>query len=380
MANEISAGLYIHIPFCQSLCLYCDFYSKVGSAAEIERFLPAAGKEAEINGAQYPDYRYNTVFLGGGTPSILESNQIEKLFESLRRALIISDNAEITIECNPSSLSRELLNAYKSIGITRVSLGVQSFNDMHLKRLGRAHSSSEAVAAFELARRGGFDNISIDLIYGLPDQTIAEWSEDIEQAVKLCPEHISAYNLIIEEETHFGKLHRQGGLNLPPDYIQESMYTKLNERLGKAGYGRYEISNFARSGYECRHNLKYWRLEPYIGLGPAAVSSDLAARWKNKPDLDSYITSLEAGQRPTRETEKLTAEKLCEEYIMLSLRLSEGLSLNELLNRFGYDLRYAKVGILDTLESNGCLEINGDMIRLTEKALFISDEIIVRLI
>jgi len=380
MANEISAGLYIHIPFCQSLCLYCDFYSKVGSAAEIERFLPAAGKEAEINGAQYPDYRYNTVFLGGGTPSILESNQIEKLFESLRRALIISDNAEITIECNPSSLSRELLNAYKSIGITRVSLGVQSFNDMHLKRLGRAHSSSEAVAAFELARRGGFDNISIDLIYGLPDQTIAEWSEDIEQAVKLCPEHISAYNLIIEEETHFGKLHRQGGLNLPPDYIQESMYKKLNERLGKAGYGRYEISNFARSGYECRHNLKYWRLEPYIGLGPAAVSSDLAARWKNKPDLDSYITSLEAGQRPTRETEKLTAEKLCEEYIMLSLRLSEGLSLNELLNRFGYDLRYAKVGILDTFESNGYLEINGDMIRLTEKALFISDEIIVRLI
>jgi len=380
MANEISAGLYIHIPFCQSLCLYCDFYSKVGSAAEIERFLPAAGKEAEINGAQYPDYRYNTVFLGGGTPSILESNQIEKLFESLRRALIISDNAEITIECNPSSLSRELLNAYKSIGITRVSLGVQSFNDMHLKRLGRAHSSSEAVAAFELARRGGFDNISIDLIYGLPDQTIAEWSEDIEQAVKLCSEHISAYNLIIEEETHFGKLHRQGGLNLPPDYVQESMYTELNEMLGKAGYGRYEISNFARSGYECRHNLKYWRLEPYIGLGPAAVSSDLAARWKNKPDLDSYITSLEAGQRPTREIEELTGQKVREEYIMLSLRLSEGLSLNELLNRFGYDLRYAKVGILDTFESNGYLEINGDMIRLTEKALFISDEIIVRLI
>jgi len=380
MANEISAGLYIHIPFCQSLCLYCDFYSKVGSAAEIERFLPAAGKEAEINGAQYPDYRYNTVFLGGGTPSILESNQIERLFESLRRALIISDNAEITIECNPSSLSRELLNAYKSIGITRVSLGVQSFNDMHLKRLGRAHSSSEAVAAFELARRGGFDNISIDLIYGLPDQTIAEWSEDIEQAVKLCPEHISAYNLIIEEETHFGKLHRQGGLNLPPDYVQESMYTELNEMLGKAGYGRYEISNFARSGYECRHNLKYWRLEPYIGLGPAAVSSDLAARWKNKPDLDSYITSLEAGQPPPREIEELTGQKVREEYIMLSLRLSEGLSLNELLNRFGYDLRYAKVGILDTFESNGYLEINGDMIRLTEKALFISDEIIVRLI
>ena len=380
MTSEISAGLYVHIPFCESLCLYCDFYSKIGSTSEIERFLDSLAKEAALLGREYPGYRYDTVFLGGGTPSILEPGQIRRLFDSLHCAMIISDSAEITIECNPSSLSSELLETYKAIGINRISLGVQSFDDRHLRRLGRIHTSEEALTAFETVRRCGFDNVSLDLIYGLPDQTLDQWASDLEKAIELDPEHISAYNLIIEDQTPFGELYKWGELNLPLDSIQGDMYAALNERLKMAGYVRYEISNFGKPGFECRHNLKYWRLEPYIGLGPAAVSFDFARRWKNKPDLDSYLSSLESGQPAPRETEELTPEKIREEYIMLSLRLAEGLSLDEMRVRFGYDLFRERGEALRALESNGLVAIDGDRVRLADKGLFISDEIIVRLI
>jgi len=380
MTSEISAGLYVHIPFCESLCLYCDFYSKIGSTSEIERFLDWLAKEAALLGREYPGYRYDTVFLGGGTPSILEPGQIRRLFDSLHCAMIISDSAEITIECNPSSLSSELLETYKAIGINRISLGVQSFDDRHLRRLGRIHTSEEALTAFETVRRCGFDNVSLDLIYGLPDQTLDQWASDLEKAIELDPEHISAYNLIIEDQTPFGELYKWGELNLPLDSIQGDMYAALNERLKMAGYVRYEISNFGKPGFECRHNLKYWRLEPYIGLGPAAVSSDLARRWKNKPDLDSYLSSLESGQPAPREIEELTPEKIREEYIMLSLRLAEGLSLDEMRVRLDHDLFREKGEALKALESNGLIAIDGDRVRLADKGLFISDEIIVKLI
>ncbi|OGC91125.1 MAG: hypothetical protein A2W25_08335 [candidate division Zixibacteria bacterium RBG_16_53_22] len=380
MTVEISAGLYAHIPFCKNLCLYCDFYSKIGSGSEIERYLDSLTGEAALLGREYVGYRYDTVFLGGGTPSILEPVQIRRLFDSLRSAMRISTKAEITIECNPSSLTSESLENYKAIGINRISLGVQSFDDRHLRRLGRTHTAAEARAAFELVRRCGFDNISVDLIYGLPDQTLEEWTADLDQAIEFGPGHISAYNLIIEDETPFGELYRRGELDLPPDSFQGEMYATLKERLGGAGYARYEISNFARPGRECRHNLKYWRLEPYIGLGPSAVSSNLALRWKNKPDLDSYLRSLESGQPPPHETEELTPEKTRQEYIMLSLRLAEGLSLDELKTRYDYDLIRERGESLKALASNELVVIDGDRVRLADKGLFISDEIIVKLI
>lgn len=292
----------------------------------------------------------------------------------------IADDAEVTIECNPSTLSEDLLGVYRDIGINRISLGVQSFNDGHLARLGRPHSAREAVTAFEMFRDFNFDNISIDLIYGLPEQTPDEWDEDLKMIVALRPEHVSAYNLIIERETPFGVLHGRGELNLPSEDEQYRMYETLNERLGKAGYYRYEISNITRPGYECRHNLKYWHLEPYIGLGPAAVSFDGARRWKNKPDLDGYLASLESGQPPPRESEVIAAETLRREFIMLSLRLTQGLSLDSLINRFSYDLLSDRNPEIETLLSGGYIALANNMLSLAPKSLFISDEIIVRLI
>ncbi len=380
MATETSAGLYIHIPFCESVCLYCDFYSKIGSDAEIDRFLGSLAGEARLAGREYPEYRYDTIFLGGGTPSILAPTQIRRLFESLDAVVAISHGAEITIECNPSSLHEEMLETYKALGVNRLSLGVQSFDDEHLRRLGRIHSAAGAREAFALCRRCGFDNMSVDLIYGLPEQTFDDWVADLDQAIELGPEHISAYNLIIEEDTPFGELFKRGEMNLPPDNIQAEMYAALNVRLKAAGYARYEISNFARTGYECRHNLKYWRLEPYIGLGPAAVSSDAARRWKNAPDLDAYLAALESGQPPPHESEELTAEKVREEFIMLSLRMTAGLSLEELRARYGYDLMRERADTVEALESGGLITLEGDRVKLANKGLFVADEIIVRLI
>jgi oxygen-independent coproporphyrinogen-3 oxidase len=376
-----AAGLYIHIPFCRHICLYCDFYSEIPSEGEIDRFISAIGQEIRmgIELDRYGEYVYDTLFLGGGTPTILNPRQIAALFACLRGSLTFSDTIEITIECNPSSLNEELLRTCKDIGINRISLGVQSFNDSHLVKLGRTHTSNQARAAFRLLRECGFDNISLDLIYGLPDQTPQEWSEDLDKAIELHSEHLSAYNLIIERDTHFGKLHDEGMLNLPSEIAQREMYDLLNQRLLKAGYKRYEISNFTIPSSECRHNLKYWRLQPYIGLGPAAVSFDGVHRWKNKPDLESYLLSLENRLAPPREIEVLPKDLLRKEYIMLSLRLTDGLSLNALHKRFSYDLLADKAAAIEMLASHGYLELENDRLRLTEKSPFISDEIILKL-
>ncbi len=270
-----SAGLYIHIPFCKSLCLYCDFYSKIARHDEIDKFLDALSVEASLQAKSgFGKYRYDSVFIGGGTPSVLSPSQIETLFKCLRASFDIAPDAEISIECNPSSVNDELLKTYRRQGINRISLGVQSFNDKHLHQLGRLHDSSGAVEAVKMIRQARFENFSLDLIFGIPSQTLFDWIDDLKMAVKLEPRHISAYNLIIEPETPFGNLYAKGKLKMPSEELQSMMYGALVKHLSEAGYDRYEISNFARPGAECRHNLKYWRLEPFLGLGPAAVSFD----------------------------------------------------------------------------------------------------------
>jgi oxygen-independent coproporphyrinogen-3 oxidase len=380
MGKAPSAGLYIHIPFCHHHCLYCDFYSEIASPGDIDRYIMAVCEEAIKRRAEYSGYRYGTIFLGGGTPSILSSLQMKLLFDRIRSFMRFDSDAEITVECNPSSVNRRLLESYRGQGINRISLGVQSFSDTKLRRLGRIHDAKQAVAAFDLIRKAGFDNASIDLIYGLPDQNVADWIADINSAVALGPEHISAYNLIVEDNTPFDELYKIGKLMLPSDSIQSQMYDSLNERLANAGYARYEISNFARPSFACRHNLKYWHLEPYIGLGPAAVSFDGMRRRKNRSDLTAYLQAIDAGMLPPGEIEEMTSEKLRAEYVMLSLRMTEGLSLDMLRTRYEYDLLREKGDILKALESSGHIVVGGDRIRLAEKGLFISDEIIVRLI
>jgi oxygen-independent coproporphyrinogen III oxidase len=377
--SENPAGLYVHIPFCKRLCLYCDFYSKLANTGEIHKCIAAIGKEA-AGRDDFADFSFDTVFLGGGTPSILNPEQITDLFRNLRHSLEITPDAEITIECNPSTLDINRLAAYKDCGINRVSLGVQSFNDGHLKTLGRLHDSGGAIEAFEMIRKAGFDNVSIDLIYGLPSQSLNEWKADLEKAIELSPEHISAYNLIIESATPFGRMYADGELLLPSEEAQDTMYEILNTEFDKSGLSRYEISNFARRGRECRHNLKYWHLQPYLGLGPAAVSYIGTTRRKNKEDIDEYLAASAANVASPHEIESLTSLALRNEAIMMGLRLSEGLSVLELRQRFDYDICNEKRDILEILMRAGYLTFHEDRICLTPQSLFISDEVILKLL
>ncbi len=375
------AGLYIHVPFCGRKCLYCDFYSKVPRGGEIDAYIKAVGVESSLRAdGQYGSLLYDSLFLGGGTPSLLNSAQLKTLFGHLKRNFEIVPDSEITIECNPTSVQASLLKTYHEVGINRISVGIQSFDDTHLERLGRLHDRSEALASFREIRLAGFENISIDLIYGLPNQTLAEWHNDLNQAMDLGPNHISAYNLIIEPNTHFGKLFSRGKLELPSEDVQGEMYQMLNDQLSSAGYERYEISNFAGPGFQCRHNLKYWRLEPYLGLGPAAVSFDGERRIKNEPNLGSYLEAAAARDFPPHEEESLSADKLREEAIMMGLRLSYGLSCSELREKFNFDILNDKAGAIKSLINNGYLLLENDHLKLTPKSLFISDEVIVKLI
>lgn len=379
--SHTSSGLYVHVPFCEKFCLYCDFYSIIPQAGQVDLYIDAIGAESSNRvKEEFGQFIYDSVFLGGGTPSLLNERQIKLLFQHLRNNFEISPLSEITIECNPSSVAQDLLACYRAAGINRISLGIQSFNDDYLKKLGRLHNAHGAIESFRLIKAGGFDNISIDIIYGLPNQTLREWEVDLGQAIALGPEHISAYNLIIEPQTAFGELFTKGRLRLPSDETQETMYAHLNEQLTNAGYIRYEISNFAKPGYECLHNLKYWHLEPYLGLGPAAVSFDGKIRTRNMSVLQDYIDSLHESHLPPSEIETLDSDKLREEYIMMSLRLNEGLSLDELKGRFGYDILREKGGVINSLIKIGYIIRDNERIRLTPRALFISDEIIVKLI
>ena len=378
--SKPKAGLYIHVPFCTSLCRYCDFYSEIAGPGDIERFLGALAIESSMEASgPFGEFVYDSVYIGGGTPSMLASEQFEKLFSAIASFAVAGD-AEITIECNPSTLTPMALKTYRKFGINRISLGVQSFNDKHLKRLGRIHSSKEAMGSFHLIRKAGFENISIDLIYGLPDQTLSEWIDDLKQAINLGPEHISAYNLIIEPETPFGQLYAKGRLRLPSDETQNLMYGALDKHLSEAGYARYELSNFSKPGLECRHNVKYWHLLPYLGLGPAAVSFDGANRTRNLPALSAYVKAAAVLTPPPRESEFLHTQKLLSEAIMMQLRLCEGLSCDELKTRFKYDILREKREQVEQLLRNGYIEIVDGRIRLTRQALFISDEIILKLI
>jgi oxygen-independent coproporphyrinogen-3 oxidase len=310
----------------------------------------------------------------------MSPDAINRLLEQLHTDFNIGKNTEITVECNPSSLTEEKIDGYLEGGINRTSLGIQSFNEMHLKTLGRLHTAQNAVKTYAKLRDYGFENISFDLIYGIPDQTIADWECDLKTAVELGPEHISAYNLIIESETKFGELYSQNRLNLPSDEEQLQMYNILNEYLKKAGYRRYEISNFSKPGLECRHNLKYWAGKPYLGLGPSAVSFDGKFRRKNKADIESYLTNAGKGYDFPAETEIIDRETALRESIISGLRLTEGISLVRLKDRFDYDPLEDRRDIIDSLLSEELIIIEDGFLKLAEKALFISDSIMVRLI
>lgn len=315
-------GLYLHIPFCRSRCPYCHFVSEIGQDHLITQYIKAVTDELHARVSGSP----KTIYIGGGTPSLIDPGRLNQFLTSLPQ----TDIAEITIEANPESVRTEWLDAARSAGCTRISIGVQSFDDDELSRLGRIHSSQQSISAVELARARGFDNISIDLMYSIPGQTVASFHKTLETVVRLAPEHVSSYALSIEQDTAFADRYATTHDRLPSDEKTATMYRMLHEVLDIHGYEWYELSNFARPGYACRHNLAYWDFTPYIGIGVGAHSYDGIERSWNVRTIEDYLSRMEKRESATAGTETITKEILRSEQIMFSLRTRHGLGADEL--------------------------------------------------
>lgn len=352
-------GIYIHIPFCLQKCLYCGFYSNAGSsAAQQEAYIEELLADIEAYGESYGQkYLVDTVFIGGGTPSILPAPLIGKVMEQLRRCFSFDEegHTEITIESNPKTLTREKLQAYRAFGINRLSIGVQSFDDEILKNLGRVHDSRDALDSFQLARQCGFDNINLDLMFAVPGHTMEIWEKTLQQAVSLSPAHISFYSLQIEEETPYYEMFQRGEIAQIPDEEDRRMYHRAIEILKRAGYEHYEISNAAKPGCQCRHNLKYWSLADYLGIGSGTSSYMEGVRFTEAPFPEFHQNSIE--------------DDMCE-FVFTGLRKTCGIDLGEFERRFGapfwkvYDDRKAE---LASFLERGDLQQEGAMLRLSEE-------------
>lgn len=388
-------GIYIHIPFCVKKCDYCDFLSAPSDEKTMECYTKALVKEIELNKELMKEYLVDTVFIGGGTPSILEGNLIAGIMRALRSNANIVEDAEITIECNPGTVTEEKLLSYKNAGINRISFGLQSANDEELRSIGRIHTYEEFLESYYMARECGFDNINIDLMSALPGQSEQSFKETLEKVVGLNPEHISAYSLIVEEGTEMYcrvECAKAKGENILPDEEEERrMYYLTKKMLSEVGYGRYEISNYAKQGYECRHNIGYWKRKDYLGFGIGAASLYKEQRYSNITNLNLYIDKLLAtenlfvgqkdnggiGQDKVQLIEEnrqiLSIEEQMEEFMFLGLRMMEGVSIKLFEEKFGkkYDNVYGKVS--DKLVAQGLLECVEEHVRLTERGNDISN-------
>lgn len=318
------AGLYVHVPFCAARCAYCDFSSGLYSAAAAERWLAALEREAARRAPAAAGLRFSSVFLGGGTPSILAPEQIGRLFRSLRGCFAVAPDAEITLEANPESVGAQRLTAWREAGVDRLSVGAQSFQADELTRLGRIHSPGRPAEALALARTHGFQRLSLDLIFGFPGHTLERWRASLERALELAPEHLSAYAFIPERGTPLGDAVQAGEAPLPPDEEQADAYGLFLERAAQAGLGSYETSNVCQPGAEARHNLVYWLRRPYVGLGPSAHGLVGRERYGNLRDFEPWAEALELGGSPEAEREPESAAAAAREVLLLGLRLTTG--------------------------------------------------------
>ena len=360
-------GLYIHIPFCKKKCSYCDFVSFSDKNSLIEKYKEAVIKE--IKSKDISKYKINTIYIGGGTPSILDSKCISDIINEVKDYIL--DNAEVTIEINPGTADREKLKKYKEIGINRLSIGLQSTDNKILKEIGRIHSFEEFLNIYSLAREVGFNNINVDLMLGLPGQTIEILEESVRKIIKLNPEHISIYSLILEENTKMCDMVNKGILKLPSEDIERKMYWKVKNMLESNGYIHYEISNFAKKGYESRHNSDCWEQKEYIGVGIAAHSYLNKIRFSNTSNLEEYINNINSGDFDKNITinETQRDEDTKKEYMLLGLRKIDGVSISKYKNKFGENPVFKYRQELEKLVKENLLEIDGDNIKLTNKGL-----------
>lgn len=377
-------GLYVHIPFCIRKCNYCDFLSAPADDATKKRYVETLCKEIAGYKELVKDYELATVYFGGGTPSVLEASLIEQILQTICNTFTVNKTtAEITTEVNPGTVTKEKLKKYRELGINRLSIGIQSAKEKELKLLGRIHSFEDAKNTVQWAREAGFTNISLDLISALPGQSFSDYKENVEEILKLNPEHISSYSLIIEEATPFFEQYAKGAEkegDLPDEETDRAMYAYTKERLEQAGYFRYEISNYAKPGFESRHNSSYWIGTEYLGVGLGASSLITNARYHNETDLSVYMEEIEKGNEVRREIERLVLEEQMEEFMILGLRLMRGVSRAEFMRRFGCAMETVYGSKLKKLEKQGLLAMEGDRIFLTETGIDLSNQVFVEFV
>jgi oxygen-independent coproporphyrinogen-3 oxidase len=383
MALVSRAGLYLHVPFCQKKCAYCSFYSFVPQPDDIRRYIESVRLQMQQL-AQDPDVRnlsFSTIFFGGGTPSTLPVEVLAQLLDDCRTLFTFTGEVpEISIEVNPGTIDAAGLQQLRRAGFNRLSIGVQSLDDRELRQLGRIHTSGEALATIVAARSAGFDNLSFDLMYGLPGQTAHSWQETLERALTIAPEHLSMYELTVEEGTPFFKKARQGQMNLPAEDAVLDMMVAIDTAIGRSPLARYEISNYAVAGRQCRHNLNYWNNGRYLGIGPGAVSAFGGKRRAAVADLSAYCGRLATGMDIWQEVEQLDSETRFRETVIMGLRLLAGVSIRELRRRFGIDLPTYYNTTLDPLLDQQLVTIHAGRLALTPKGLPLANQVMALLV
>ncbi|MGI6081347.1 MAG: radical SAM family heme chaperone HemW [Limnochordia bacterium] len=369
-----SAGIYVHVPFCLRKCLYCDFVSYPAVPDEMNAYFKALVREIQIVADQLSQVSVTSAYLGGGTPSALPTAMLCGILSHIRAAFNLDSHAEISAEINPGTLEAVDLAAVAAAGVNRLSIGVQSLDDGLLQRLGRVHTAGEAVDSIRAARAAGFQNINIDLMFGLPGQSLSDLRQTVDRVIELAPEHISCYSLIVEPTTPLAKQLEKRELELPDEDLELAMYEWVMARLHAAGYEHYEISSWARPGYRSRHNELYWRNEWYRGLGPAAHSHWDRQRWANAPTVKAYSQALDQGVLPVVERCQLSADDEMDETMIMGLRLLEGVSEERFRTRYGRGLEATYGPEIVRLVRLGLVEY-GSSLRLTRKGLLIANQV-----
>jgi len=368
-------GLYVHWPFCKARCRYCGFFTLAGKDKLLPKYTEALIREFESYHEQLRECQVNSIYLGGGTPSLADPELIAMFLRKCQQRLELANDTEVTIEANPESVSEEKLNIYLEAGINRLSMGLQAWQDMWLHKMGRLHDHREFVEKYNLARKCGFTNIGVDLIFGMPGQALTEWQESLEQVIKLNPEHVSCYSLELDKNSFWGREYQQGKLKAADERVDRQMYHLARRLLKQAGYLQYEISNWCRPKMDCRHNLMFWKGYEYIGLGAGAHSYFGGKRWQNAEDIEGYCEKMKVGNRVKVQVVSEDRDDQMEEFVMLRLRLVEGLDLDEYQKKFGVSLQDECKKSIGELERLKLVRIRGGRLKLTKKGLDVVDTV-----
>jgi len=371
----MNPGLYIHIPFCRFKCAYCDFNAYAGMRSLYEPYARAVKSQISSLKSQIPNARSETIYFGGGTPSLLPLPLLAEIVSACHESFDVSPDAEISLEANPGTLDSASLEGLRSLGVNRLSLGVQSAHQSELDFFKRGHSFADAVESVRLARAAGFDNLNVDLIYGIPQQTMAMWQETVDRALELAPDHVSMYCLTVEERTTLALWVRRGKTPLPDDDLAADMVLWADERLASTGLMRYEVSNWAGPGRQCQHNLVYWRNAPYLGFGAGAHSSFDGQRFWNVDHPREFVQRIEAGQSAVAGSEVIGRELEMGETMMLGLRLVEGVSWARFESRFGVRLTDVYPGELEQLQRQALIQVDEIGVRLTRRGWLLGDRV-----